>query len=429
MMMPALDLYLQDQLVGTVEPAPRDKTRITLNVDRAYQQEILLSESFATLPGRRPVNDAVSNFLGGYVPEGNHRERMAAKRRIDKENLFALLNEFGGSIAGAVTLRREAETRSFHPTYETLDDRRLAARLRQALEESDQGIPDDSRSTLPGYQPKVLAALLDDQWAYPHGRAHSTHILKPQVPSRPHRIFDEHYSHLLTQQIGLSRYDSQIRTAGRTTYLAIERFDRQIEDGQVMLHHQEDLAQALGLNWRNTDTKFQEPDWPMDPTRATARRIGELLGSIPGGDAAVEAWIRQLTYHVAIGNNDAHAKNVALMHFVDGTELSQVYDALPNLFQGGIIKWDLALSIDRQFDHRRISAERILAEIASWRVIRESRAIEIVSDTLTALDEALHAVTPPTESSPGMVERLLWNTSRLLSGAEISEPKRLCRDN
>lgn len=133
----------------------------------------------------------------------------------------------------------------------------------------------------------------------------------------------------------------------------------------MRLRHQEDLAQAMGLDWRATDVKSQEPDWPTDPRRATARRIGELLGSIPGGDAAVEQWLRQLTFHVAIGDNDAHAKNVALMHLSSGTELSQVYDALPNLFQDGLIKWDLALAVDGVFDHRRMSVERILAESIS----------------------------------------------------------------
>ena len=419
-----LDLYLHDRRVGAVAPMPRDRTRVTLDVDPGYKQEILLSESFATIAGRRPPTDELSNFLGGYVPEGNHRERMAAKRRIDKEDLFALLREFGGSIAGAVTLRRSDEPLDYRPAYETLDDRALAAKLRQALEDSDQGIPDDSRSTLPGYQPKVLVAQFDGQWAYPHGRAHSTHILKPQVPSRPSRIFDEHYSHLLTRRIGLSSYESEIRKAGRMTYLAIERFDRAIDGGQVRLHHQEDLAQALGLDWRDTDVKFQEPDWPGDPKRATTRRVGELLGTIPGGDAAVELWIRQLTYRVAIGDIAAHAKNIALLHLPGGTHLSQVYDALPNLFQEGLVKRDMALAIDGLFDHRKLSVARLLAEIASWGVIPERRARVAVTETLTALDDAIIDITPPKGASPGMTEQLRWNVQRLMGGSEISERKR-----
>lgn len=419
--MPKLDLFVHDQHVGVVEPAARSKTRVTLEVARNFPQTVPLSESFRALPGRRAASDAVSNFLGGYVPEGNHRERMAAKRRVDPGDLFALLTEFGGSIAGAVSLRQQNEAQHCRPAYEPLPDEVLETRLKQALEDSDQGIPDDSRSALPGYQPKVLAALFDSQWMYPHGRAHSTHILKPQVPARPHRIFDEHYSHLVARRIGLSRYDSRIHTAGMTTFLAIERFDRTIVDDRVVLHHQEDLAQALGLDWRDTDVKFQEPDWPTDPRRATARRIGELLGSIPGGGAAVEAWIRQMTYNVAIGNNDAHAKNVALLHLTDGTVLSPIYDALPNLFQDGLVKWDLALAIDGIFDHRRVSTERLLAEIDTWRVIPAARAAVIIENTLAELDEALGSITPPPEVSPGMVERLQLNTARLVAGEEIGQ--------
>ncbi|WP_375386180.1 type II toxin-antitoxin system HipA family toxin [uncultured Microbacterium sp.] len=423
--MATLDLFLHDQFVGTVEPAARDRSRISLSVDRGYEDGgIVLSESFATLPGRRPPLGDLSNFLGGYVPEGNHREQMAAKRHIDMADLFALLWEFGGSIAGAVSLRRPNESPEYTPSWDELTERELEAKLKQAIRESDQGIPDDSRSTLPGYQPKVLVIKADSGWAYPHGRAHSTYILKPQVPARPTRIFDEHYSHLLTRAIGLSSYASHIHTAGRTPYLAIERFDREVVEDHVRLHHQEDLAQAMSLEWRNTDLKFQTPDWPTDPKRATARRIGELLGSIPGGDAAVEQWLRQLTFHVAIGNNDAHAKNVALMHLVSGTALSQVYDALPNLFQAGLINWDLALAVGGFFDHRRMSIERILEEAKSWGVISGGRASAVVHDTLDSLKAAVDVVAAPAGASVGMVEHIEWTLGRLLAGAEISEPKR-----
>lgn len=172
--MPELELFLHDERVGVVRPVARDRTRVTLDIDRGYRQEVLLSESFTALPGRKAPSDVISNFLGGYVPEGNHRERMAAKRHVDKEDLFALLTEFGGSIAGAVTLRRSEEKAERDTSYEPLSDADLASRLEQALTDSDQGIPDDSRSTLPGYQPKVLVARFDGRWVYPHGRAHST---------------------------------------------------------------------------------------------------------------------------------------------------------------------------------------------------------------------------------------------------------------
>ena len=77
--MPNLDLFLHNRLVGTVEPDGRDKTRVTLNVDKDYRDDTLLSESFATLPGRRPPTDAVirgpSRFDDGDDDCNNRRSR------------------------------------------------------------------------------------------------------------------------------------------------------------------------------------------------------------------------------------------------------------------------------------------------------------------------------------------------------------------
>jgi HipA-like protein len=148
--MASLDLFVfvHDRFVGTVEPDRRNRTRVTLDVDAAYVADLLLSESFTALPGRRPPVDAVSNFLGGSVPEGRHREVMAATRRVDKDDLFALLRECGGSLAGAVTLRPPDEPAPYRPRYDPLDDGALSARRRPALDDSDQAIGDDSRSTL-----------------------------------------------------------------------------------------------------------------------------------------------------------------------------------------------------------------------------------------------------------------------------------------
>jgi serine/threonine-protein kinase HipA len=224
--------------------------------------------------------------------------------------------------------------------------------------------------------------------------------------------------------MGLSNYESEIRKAGGTTYLAIERFDRVVDGHDVHLKHQEDLAQALGLDWRDADAKFQDPAWPKEPKRATVRKIGELVGSIPGGDSIVERWIQQLTYNVAIGNNDAHAKNAALMHLPDRTELADVYDAVPNLFQADRVKWDLALAIAGEFDHRKMSTELLVAEIQSWGVIPGARAEEVVSSALVSLESALTEVKAPKGISDGMVEHIARSVRRLRAGDEISEPRR-----
>lgn len=423
--MESLDLYLHDRRIGAVRRDARAQHRVAIDWDHAYRGEApTLTESFGVIPGRAPDAELASNFLGGYAPEGNQRTALAAKRGVDPDDLYGILREFGGSIAGAVTLRKPDEATSYHPDYDEFSERTLASRLQQAIAEHDLGGRDDSRSMLPGFQPKLLVARFDESWLEPHGRAHSTHILKPQLQSRPEAIFNEFYSHELARHAGLSRFQSAMHTTGTMNYLAIERFDRQVVDGRVVLHHQEDLAQALGLDWRDGNAKFQDHRLPSRKGRPSARLIGELLGSIPGGGRAAEDWLRQLVYHVAIGDNDAHAKNVALLHLADGTQLTELYDAVPNLFQKGRIDWNLALSVNGIFDHRKISAEALTAEALSWGVLPRQRIPTVVDETLAAIEAAVGATTPPNLASKGMPERVEWNVSRLRSGTAISTPKR-----
>ena len=64
---------------------------------------------------------------------------MAAKRHIESDNLFDLLHEFGGSIAGAVTLRDHDEPTNFQMTYEPLSDEALSELLLRALRRERPG--------------------------------------------------------------------------------------------------------------------------------------------------------------------------------------------------------------------------------------------------------------------------------------------------
>lgn len=207
-----LDVYLHDRRIGSVRKDPRAKHRVAIEWDDGYEGDApTLTESFGVIPGRAPDAELASNFLGGYAPEGNQRIALAAKRGIDPDDLYGILNAFGGSIAGAVTLRVPDESKIYHPDYDELTDRTLASRLQQSIDEHDLGARDDSRSMLQGFQPKLLVAQFDNEWFEPHGRAHSTHILKPQLQSRPEAIFNEFYSHELARHAGLSRFQSTMQ--------------------------------------------------------------------------------------------------------------------------------------------------------------------------------------------------------------------------
>jgi serine/threonine-protein kinase HipA len=141
-------------------------------------------------------------------------------------------------------------------------------------------------------------------------------------------------------------FGSKIISVDQTTFLSIERFDRVVDGTSVSLVHQEDAAQALSLDWQNSEIRFQDSRWPTNPARPNVRKIAEITGSLPNALTETVQWLRQLIFHVLIGDNDAHAKNVGFVHKRSGTRLSERYDAVPNLYQLGRMNWDVAMAIN-----------------------------------------------------------------------------------
>jgi serine/threonine-protein kinase HipA len=274
---------------------------------------------------------------------------------------------------------------------------------------------------LAGYQPKLLLAQFGGQWYLPRGRAHSTHILKPRLEGRPEGLAREHYGHALAADLGLASYGTELVGNGVRQYLVIERYDRAVDGETVTLIHQEDAAQALGLDWVDDHAKFQDPDAPRNSRRPSVYRIAELLGSLQGQGQPVADFLRRLTFTVLLGDNDAHAKNFGILHLPGRSVLADVYDAVPNLFQDGRIDYNLALAIDGSFDHRRISAAHLIREAERWNALMAGEPERIVTTTLADFAKALDRVTVPPGVPTSAAAQLAWNVERLQSGEEIGE--------
>ena len=320
-----------------------------------------------------------------------------------------MLREFGSSIACAVTVSDQDTASRTQPSYEPVSDGGIIKRLQRAANDGDLGSDEQSRSMLAGLQPKLLLARFDGNWYLPRGRAHSTHILKPRLPGRRDRLAREYYGpDALAAELGLAPYRTELVGTGARQYLVIERYDRAVDGQTVTLIHQEDAAQALGLDWVDDHAKFQDPSAPRDSHRPSAYRIAELLGSLRGGWRPVADLLRRLTFTVPLGDNDAHAKNLAILHLPGRSVLADVYDAVPNLFQEGRFNYNLALAIDGSFDHRRISAAHLIREAEHWNALGTGEPEQIVTATLADFAKALdHVTVPPASpqrprrSSPG----------------------------
>jgi serine/threonine-protein kinase HipA len=416
-----LEVRLHGERIGWISRGLR-RERIEFEwIDGYTPGPVTLTESFGSVRHRAP-SAAASSFFGGYALEGRQRERLTKRRGISNPtDLYAMLREFGSSIAGAVTIGDPDAACRTQPRYEPISDSEITRRLRRAADDGDLGSDDQSRSMLAGYQPKLLLARFDGNWYLPRGRAHSTHILKPRLTGRPDGLAREHYGHALAAELGLARYRTELVGSGARQYLAIERYDRVVDGETVTLMHQEDAAQALGLDWVDDHAKFQDPEAPRNSHRPSAYRIAELLGSLQGEGKAVADFLRRLTVIVLVGDNDAHAKNFAILHLPGRSVLADVYDAVPNLFQDDRIDYNLALAIDGSFDHRHISATHLIREAERWNALGTGEAERIVTATLADFEKALDHVTAPPGVPARSVTQLAWNVERLQAGAEIGE--------
>ena len=93
---------------------------------------ITLTESFGSVLLKAP-SPAASSFFGGYALEGRQRERLTQRRGISNPaDLYAMLREFGSSIAGAVTVSDPDAASRTQPTYEPVSDGEIIRRLQRA---------------------------------------------------------------------------------------------------------------------------------------------------------------------------------------------------------------------------------------------------------------------------------------------------------
>src|ERR1700681_4476561 len=132
-----LEVRLHGEQIGWVARGSR-RERIEFEwADRDTPGPVTLTESFGSVLLKAP-SPAASSFFGGYALEGRQRERLTERRGISNPtDLYAMLREFGSSIAGAVTIADPRAVRRTQPRYEPLSDSEIIARLRRAASDGD----------------------------------------------------------------------------------------------------------------------------------------------------------------------------------------------------------------------------------------------------------------------------------------------------
>ena len=132
-----------------------------------------------------------------------------------------------------------------------------------------------------------------------------------------------------------------------------------------------------------------------------------------GGAKSKEELLRQVAFHVIVGNADAHGKNFSFLHNNDRTvRLAPAYDVMSTSYYsiayGRQISSELGLFVNHKRDIDEVTVEDLLAEAECWGVRRE-RGKAVLNELLERIPEALSHVIAQVPNTPqALVELGGW---------------------
>ncbi len=397
-----LTVYRDSRPVGTLWA---DGTRLQF----AYDAAVLGDRAAAVgvlLPVRAGTFDdhQARPCFENLLPEGDLRGYLAKTEKVDEGDVVGLLAVFGGECAGALSLWPEGERPSPAPEYApcSAEEVRAALAMVRAQEASVRNSPAQvmkrGRLSLSGAQDKLALfrrppsgpGVAPDEPLYrvPLRGAPSTVIVKHAREERfPGLLHNELLCMRLMAAAGVPTADSAVHALDAAVY-ETARFDRVFTgDDTVTRLHAEDGCQVTGR------TSFQKYASTGAPGYSELCTVLRRAGAAPAEDA--ERLLRWAVANLALGNRDAHAKNVTLLHTPAGVRLAPAYDVTCTLVYPDLDAEELPLRFGGQAHAKALSAHALRVAAREFGVT-PARAATVAGDTcdrlMAALDDAVHVV-------------------------------------
>ena len=394
--MPSLEVHLYQTHVGDlVGNSWRDFDFVAMGaaIDRFGVGSTVLSESVPLVP-RQPRGKAARRrvFFDELLPEGAARQRLADRARVTPMDTLGLLAAYGRDVAGAVqVIDPTAADAADPPRARALSTADIVDLLDDVAAFPLGNAPMSGKASLAGVQEKVLLARVGDRWAQCLYGYPSTHILKPVARPHSDMIYNEEYASRLARALGLAPYATWIETFEGTDALVIERYDRDDEIPGRRLH-QEDFNQALGASGAE---KYQEHSG-----KVSLGRVASVVASSEGL-AGLERLLTLVTFAVAVGNLDMHAKNISLLHPPEGpARLAPAYDVVPLTHYPGL-DGRMAMAINDVYEHSRIRRNDLIAEAGRWG-LGAGRAEEVIDQAVKVVRSTVKHESPHARAVPGL---------------------------
>ena len=375
-----LDVFLYEELVGTITRLPDDSNIFTF--DNAYthnQTRPTLSLSFKGESGslRRAVKPSkvkLPPFFSNLLPEGHLRQYLAEQEGIKPEREFFLLSLLGNDLPGAITVResqvQQHDLGLMIQLQEAKDDKNEKPALRfslagvqlkfSAIQERNGGLTIPVNGMGGHWIVKLPSFNLEDVTENEYSMVRLAKMAGLNIPE---------VKLIETESIqGLPKDILQFEKPSKT--LAVKRFDR-AEDAQKI--HMEDMAQVFGK-------------YPNDKYEGvSSENIAKLLW-LESDEESVLEYIRLLVFNIAIGNGDAHLKNWSIIYpDKHRPKLSPAYDLVATIAYN--YEPHLALSIAKSKDMTQMSMESF-EQFAK----KADLPVKLVTQTVQAMIERFEEV-------------------------------------
>lgn len=410
-----LDVLLLGEKIGSLTRTRRGaRFRFTDELASVRQGSPVFST--ALLVQEDPFDTARTfSWFSGLLPEDMRLQEMQRFYGVADGDYFGMLAHIGWECAGAVEIVPREDRALVRQSNEAQSELRLGAdalaKRLIALPSHPYDTAQALRVSLGGFQEKLCVAVKAQDiravapgcvrlpsCALPLDGAPSTHILKPQPADRLSGMVEGEAWAMEVARHGTDAAASALLDLeGAPMTLVVERFDRRRTAAGIVRVHQEDCAQALGID---PGRKYAATSVPAksDPTY---RAIADLLSRY-AVDSVEERkkLLRHLFVNIALGNTDAHVKNYALLHEGDTVRLAPLYDVVPAheitpnmLFMG--------MRVGGRIRIDRVEREHIEVEARSWGL--PARMVNAV--LAQAAEEVRKGIAAAAEMYPQAAER------------------------
>ena len=271
------------------------------------------------LPSRNePYGDSDCRpFFSNLLPEGDWRRSLCRTLGIAVDDDFSLLGAIGVDCAGAIAVTADPAWKPKKGRYVPTTESDLRKWVKNPASRPRLAVTPGLRLSLAGAQDKLLIHLDGGKPYLCESGAPSTVIVKPSIDDRRSGIELSALNELASMALARLSQLRVPRSFWFASAYAVERFDRAAGRDRIRRVHQEDFAQILGLS-------------PSSKYDVTWKQCFDLLSTYTTTPASARVeLLDRLLYNLVLGNNDAHAKNFAVLHGATGiTELSPAYDLL-----------------------------------------------------------------------------------------------------